>query len=269
MRQVTTLDIEYRVFRSTTIYNTELECIDSVLTSSVRAIPYFRNFHVTLDSSCQRIGNINTVRSPDTEVFPLFIFKCQIMFVIIQVEEVHAVPSFNVRSMLLRSQTDRVFRIVASPHTFFSTTCNCIDSHCNAIAIFRIELSRNKSQYFTVFVRRDLNCRTYCIHFTIRFAIEVGKNCYFIIESTFLVREYIHINRLSNVQTGNDELTVAYRIASIYITSLVILTEDFVIDQVRSRNPVACRATYATTIVCIRITATTAVIARTELLSQE
>ena len=238
MRQVTTLDIEYRIFRSTTIYNTELECVDLILTGSVRTEPYFRNFHVTLDTGCQRIVYIDTVRSPNTQMCPSFVINCQIMFVIIQVEEVYAVILFYVGTMLLRSQTDRVFRIVASPHTLFRTTCDCIDSHFEAIAIFRIELSRNESQYFTVFVRRNLNHSTYCIYSTISFTIQVAQNCYFIFECTFLVREYFHVNRVNDVQTCDDELTVAYRIASIYITSLVILTEHFVIDEVRSRNPV-------------------------------
>jgi len=238
MRQVTTLDIEYRVFRCATVYNTELECFDLILTCCVRAEPYFRNFHVTLDTSCQRIVYVDSVRSPDTEFSPSFVIESQITFVIIQVEEVYAVVRFCFSSTLLRSQTDRVFRIVASPHALFRTTSDCIDSHFNTVAIFRIELSRNKSQYFTIFVRRNLNLCTYCIYLTISFTVQVAQNCYFITECTGLVREYFHIHRISDVQTSDDELTVAYRIASIYITSLVILTEHFVIDEVRSRNPV-------------------------------
>ena len=238
MRQVTTLDIEYRIFRSTTIYNTELEGINLILTGSVRTEPYFRNFHVTLDTSCQCIVHIDSVRSPDTEVCPSFVVNRQIMFVIIQVEEVYAVVSFCVSTMLLRSQTDRVFRIVTSPHALFRTTGNRIDRHFKTVTIFRIEFSRNQCQYFTVFVRRNLNHSTYCIYSTISFTVQVAQNCYFIFECTLLIREYFHVNRVNDVQTCDNKLTVAYRIASIYITSLVILTEHFVIDKVRSRNPV-------------------------------
>ena len=169
---------------------------------------------------------------------PSFVVNSQIMFVIIQVEEVYAVILFYVGTMLLRSQTDRVFRIVTSPHALFRTTGNRIDSHFNTVTIFRIELSRNESQYFTIFVRRNLNHSTYCIYSTISLTVHVAQNCYFIFECAFLVREYLHVNRINDVQTCDDELTVAYRIASIYITSLVILTEHFVIDEVRSRNPV-------------------------------
>ena len=159
MRQVTTLNIDYRIFHLACIYYTKLEVFDLLLTFSVRTVPYFRYFNVTLDLSSQSIVDIDTVRSKESKIQPFLIIEFQCSFIIIQIIEANTVCDF-VRT-LLRSQLNCILGIIACPHALCRTCIDRINAHSNTITVNRIECNIHGDQNFTVLIRIDLNLTVY------------------------------------------------------------------------------------------------------------